>query len=294
MELEQSKKEFNITERTLGSFGLFEGDLLKGLSMSLQMTYTYLLYHYNHKTKKCCPSIRRLAKEMGCNKETVSIAIEKLQSIGLIIKHHIHGKKSSYDLPFVRIKLYGNRVQLEENCTEIVPTSNTNCTEIVPTTVRKSGTVYPQTVRKSCPEQDVYKDEINKIKEKEIYKSNFGNHDASELSYIQLVDYWVKAFNIPPDSNLRDSTRMKLSKAALRQYGLPGCIEAINGCKLSEWYLSKNQTDLAHIFKDATTIEGHKKRKVWEPLEKIKQSKLINPYEAYGNKYYKETKNESK
>lgn len=265
MELEQSKKEISITERSLGSFCLFELDLLKGLPPSAQLVYTYLLSYYNHKTKQCNPNIRTLAQKIGYDKETVSIAIAKLESVKIIIKHYSPGKKSSYDLPFVRVRLYGKSVQLENKCTENPDSS-----------VRKIRT---PSVRKCCPEQDKDKqDEINKIKEEEAYEKNFGNHDASEISYIQLVDHWVRVFNIPSDSNLRDMNRMRLSKAALRQYGLPKCIEAIDGCKLSEWYCINHKTDLTHIFKDATTIETHMRRKVYEPIEKTKQSKCINQF----------------
>lgn len=143
----------------------------------------------------------------------------------------------------------------------------------------KEGTIIPDIRNESFPVGGTTKDTTkDTIKEKEIYEKNSGYHDGSYFSYIQLTDHWIKVFNLPSDSNLKDPNRMRLSKNALRQYGLPKCIEAIDGCKLSEWYCINHKTDLTHIFKDATTIETHMRRKVYEPIEKTKQSKCINQF----------------
>ena len=92
----------NKINRMLGSFCLFELDLISGLSMAAKLTYTYLISHYNHKTRLCFPSIVTLSKEIGCNKGTVISSLKILEKEGLIVKSAKIGEVTNYIFTYIR------------------------------------------------------------------------------------------------------------------------------------------------------------------------------------------------
>src|SRR5260221_470184 len=52
---------------------------MDGLSSSEQAVLYWLYFHRNRRTKKCCPSIRLLAKKANLNKDTVMLAVRSLE-----------------------------------------------------------------------------------------------------------------------------------------------------------------------------------------------------------------------
>lgn len=68
----------------MGGFTAIQHGAMDGLTSSEQLVFFWLCFHYNRRTKKCCPSQRKLAEESGLHKETVGIALKGLEQ-----KHRI-------------------------------------------------------------------------------------------------------------------------------------------------------------------------------------------------------------
>lgn len=95
---------------------------------------------------------------------------------------------------------------------------------------------------------------------------------ASEID--QLWEYWVTVMrtNARRKPVLDDARRQYLG-AALYDYGMDGCRDAIDGCALSEFHMGRNKMNKRYdsvelIFRDAEHIE-----KFQEILDKSKEEK---------------------
>lgn len=90
----------------------------------------------------------------------------------------------------------------------------------------------------------------------------------------QLWDYWVSKMRM--DSKRKpvlDDTRRQYLGAALYDHGMDGCIDAVDGCALSEFHMGRNKMNKRYdsvelIFRDAEHIE-----KFQEILDKSKEDK---------------------
>lgn len=75
----------------------------------------------------------------------------------------------------------------------------------------------------------------------------------------ELFDYWKETFN-KRSSTVFDEARRKKLGAALRNYSMEECKQAIKGCSLSAWHNGQNPNnkkyhDLSLIFRNADKVE---------------------------------------
>lgn len=95
---------------------------------------------------------------------------------------------------------------------------------------------------------------------------------ASEID--QLWEYWVIVMRANSKRKpVLDDARRQYLGAALYDYGMDGCRDAIDGCALSEFHMGRNKMNKRYdsvelIFRDAEHIE-----KFQEILDKSKEDK---------------------
>lgn len=95
-----------------------------------------------------------------------------------------------------------------------------------------------------------------------------------EAEIQQLWDYWVEKMRSKSKRKpVLDSNRRQYLGAALYDYGMDGCRDAIDGCALSEFHMGRNKMNKRYdsvelIFRDAEHIE-----KFQEILDKSTEEK---------------------
>ena len=84
---------------------------------------------------------------------------------------------------------------------------------------------------------------------------------ASDAEIQQVWDYWVsKMRGTSKRKPVLDSTRRQFIGAAIFDYELQGCLDAIDGCAMSEFHMGRNKMNKRYdsielIFRDAEHIE---------------------------------------
>jgi ribonucleotide reductase beta subunit family protein with ferritin-like domain len=97
---------------------------------------------------------------------------------------------------------------------------------------------------------------------------------ASDAEIQQVWDYWVsKMRGTSKRKPVLDSTRRQFIGAAIFDYELQGCLDAIDGCAMSEFHMGRNKMNKRYdsielIFRDAEHIE-----KFHDILDKSTQEK---------------------
>lgn len=90
----------------------------------------------------------------------------------------------------------------------------------------------------------------------------------------ELWDYWVSIMRAGSKRKpVLDATRRQYLGAALHDYGMQGCRDAIDGCSISEFHMGRNKMNKRYdsvelIFRDAEHIE-----KFQEILDKSTEEK---------------------
>ena len=74
----------------------------------------------------------------------------------------------------------------------------------------------------------------------------------------EIFEFWKKTFN--KKRAILDEKRSKNIGAAIHDYGMETCKEAIIGCSLSDFHMGRNKdkrvyNDIELIFRDATKVE---------------------------------------
>jgi ribonucleotide reductase beta subunit family protein with ferritin-like domain len=97
---------------------------------------------------------------------------------------------------------------------------------------------------------------------------------ASEAEIQQVWDYWVSKMRATSKRKpVLDSSRRQFIGAAIFDYELQGCLDAIDGCAMSEFHMGRNKMNKRYdsielIFRDAEHIE-----KFHDILDKSTQEK---------------------
>ena len=84
---------------------------------------------------------------------------------------------------------------------------------------------------------------------------------ASDAEIQQVWDYWVSKMRATSKRKpVLDSTRRQFIGAAIFDYELQGCLDAIDGCAMSEFHMGRNKMNKRYdsielIFRDAEHIE---------------------------------------
>jgi len=83
----------------------------------------------------------------------------------------------------------------------------------------------------------------------------------SDAAVIEVWEYWIQVMR--PTSKRKpilDATRRQVIAAAIHDYEVQGCKDAIDGCALSEFHMGRNKTNKRYdsvelIFRDAEHVE---------------------------------------
>lgn len=84
---------------------------------------------------------------------------------------------------------------------------------------------------------------------------------VSDVEIQKLWDYWVDKMRAGSKRKpILDSNRRQYLGAALHDYGMQGCLDAIDGCALSEFHMGRNKMNKRYdsvelIFRDAEHVE---------------------------------------
>ena len=84
---------------------------------------------------------------------------------------------------------------------------------------------------------------------------------ASDAEIQQLWDYWVSKMRATSKRKpVLDLSRRQFIGAAIFDYELQGCLDAIDGCSISEFHMGRNKMNKRYdsielIFRDAEHIE---------------------------------------
>lgn len=90
----------------------------------------------------------------------------------------------------------------------------------------------------------------------------------------EIWDYWISVMRRTSKRKpILDATRRQIIAAAIHDYDLGGCRDAIDGCALSEFHMGRNKMNKRYdsvelIFRDAEHVE-----KFQEILDKSSESK---------------------
>lgn len=90
----------------------------------------------------------------------------------------------------------------------------------------------------------------------------------------EVWDYWIQVMRAGSKRKpVLDATRRQIIGAAIHDYEVQGCKDAIDGCALSEFHMGRNKNNKKYdsvelIFRDAEHVE-----KFHEILDKSKEDK---------------------
>lgn len=83
----------------------------------------------------------------------------------------------------------------------------------------------------------------------------------SDAAVTEVWEYWLQAMRATSKRKpILDATRRQIIGAAIHDYEIQGCKDAIDGCALSEFHMGRNKTNKRYdsvelIFRDSEHVE---------------------------------------
>lgn len=244
---------------------------LKGRNIAEVGIFFWLCTHLDD-NNQCWPSLEKLTEETGLSKKPLIKHLNSLEKSGLITKI-----KQRDSLGYQKVTLYQINILTNFKCLSVesppcviekpkeirgnqqviqsreTPLRDSPRVEFLPSL---SGDLTHPRVENLHPNY-IHKNYIHKNYKKEIYKEK-EIIDPVMKNVIEIFDYWKLIMNHP--NTKLDHTRIIYIKRNLIDYTVEQLKVAIDGCKLSEWHMGKNNNGqmfnaIKDIFKNNDTID---------------------------------------